>query len=111
MEDPENPALRADGTLKDASKIKWLNSPSDEQNNPFEIDPSGSPSQSSNTPVNDPASPTPPGHWQSNKSPASKVAGKRRIQVSSRFRDGSREPSIVKAIAGEYTSRTLLELL
>ena len=27
---PENPALRPDGTLKDASEIEWLNSPSDE---------------------------------------------------------------------------------
>lgn len=30
LSDEENCAVRADGTLKDASEITWLNSPSDE---------------------------------------------------------------------------------
>jgi hypothetical protein len=33
MSDPDNPALNADGTLKDASELVFLHSPSDEQPN------------------------------------------------------------------------------
>ena len=96
MEDPKNCALRPDGTLKDASEITWLNSPSDEKENPLENDPPAMPSQSGNAPVNDDASSTPPRQLNPEIGPT-----KRRIQVSSRFRDGSREPSFIKTIAGE----------
>ena len=41
--DPDRPALNADGTLKDASKLEWPNSPSEETHMLPRTNPPGSP--------------------------------------------------------------------
>jgi len=99
MEDPDNCALRADGTLKDADEINWVNSPSDERPDPFSFQVDTAPTPSGGAPDTLAASSTPPG--LSDKAPAEKVAGRRRIIPSTRLSNGSRENSVVARIAGE----------
>ncbi|KAG6851680.1 hypothetical protein C0991_007058 [Blastosporella zonata] len=94
MDDKENCALCPDGTLKDASKITWLNSPSDKWANPFDKQESLSPSGTAA--ASREASPALVG--LSNKMPATLIAGKYRITANSRFINGLREPSFFKSI-------------
>jgi hypothetical protein len=91
MEDSDTPALRADGTLKDASELDWLNSPSDKHPDPLSVLESGPPPTRSPSPY--------PG--LSDKTPAQKIAGKRTIMASRRYgSDSSQEPSFLAQIAG-----------
>ncbi|KAG6863921.1 hypothetical protein C0991_001999, partial [Blastosporella zonata] len=99
MDDEENCALCPDGTLKDASKITWLNSPSDEWANPF--DKQESPSPSSTAAASREASPALVG--LSNKMPATLIAGKRRITANSRFINGNRESEMVSSTEKDAT--------
>ncbi|KIL54480.1 hypothetical protein M378DRAFT_182526, partial [Amanita muscaria Koide BX008] len=114
MDDP-NPALRSDGTLKEASEMQWLHSPSDEQST-RSLDRPQSPSP--RTPTSDQlllASEAMPGSLTAlrssgglaDKDPAKKV-GKRRIALSSRAREQSQEQSFFTRIAVSPGSREMV---
>jgi hypothetical protein len=91
MPDPDAPALNDDGTLKDATELEWINSPSDESR-PITLDNrrkrKRSDSSAQETSDNDNVLP-----GLKNKAPAQKVSGKRVPKLSNRAGAGAGEQS------------------
>lgn len=119
MPSDENWAVKADGTLKDASEMEWAHSPSDEKQAalPFDDgwDASASPTPSGNdhpdTTATEPPSPvasefnTPAAtaaSGLSNKLPARIVGSKRVVRPSSKVRGSGSLQNMFAGITGEF---------
>jgi len=80
MFDPDVPALRPDGTLKDASEIEWICSPSAEKRT---LPPESVAGDTSGSDGNEPVNPAPPKRLKG-KEPAQRVGGKRIARPSNK---------------------------
>jgi hypothetical protein len=89
MSDSDAPALNADGTLKDASEIQWLNSPSDEYRTINTSNPKKR--KRSNSSDSDDQLPISVLHGLKGKSPAREVGGKRVKRLSEKGKAAAEE--------------------